>query len=216
MKPFMQLSVKLIGAAALDERILFLKNRLQRNIPRQAIEAGLRVIAKRQRMSIPTRFRAGKRLGGIGSRAYVTRNDQAQGKAGVLVGRAHKPLANPVSRVGRKGVGAVLHWFVLGTGPRFNGRTTRAPGRRGKMTILPRTKTGRAHVKAVIRYRDGRLKRAISPFRYTGFIARGKFVPDIGSVGRSAMSEAIQKMRDAYVRLIRAAWFKQYGTEAPE
>jgi hypothetical protein len=233
MKPFMQFSVKLIGADAFDERLLYLKNRVQRTIPRQAIYAGIRLIAKRQRSAVPQRFKDGKLKGGIGSRAWVTRDDEARAKSGVRIGdaseksetiardaarsrTAKRPSRLLRSRVGRKGVGAVLHWFVLGTGPRFNGRTTRAPGRRGKMTVLPRSKTGRAHVKAVSRYRDGRFKRAFSPFRYTGFIARAKFVPDIGSVGRSAMPEAIQKIRETFVRLIKAAWLKQYGTEAPE
>jgi len=102
---------------------------------RRAINLGLRKsaqeMAKDVKASIPSRYKEVRK--GVGYRNLkVSEAKQGGAKVGAGVGKARQ--VSQKIREGRKGVGIArpnIHWWFLGTGPRFNGMQRRGRSRGG-------------------------------------------------------------------------------------
>lgn len=164
------MGISVDGIANLDRRLKTLAVRVQKKLVRNALTAGLRIVAKAIKREVPSKWKAGRRA--VGQSVKVDKSGLLVGKAGVGVGmkrrRAEKINATAkAKRAGKdkKGVGlgvANFHWFVMGTDPRYTGTKTGTARVNGIKTKTMRA-TGHA------RKFTGRLKK--TPIVRNGFRA---------------------------------------------
>lgn len=147
------------GIAAFDQRLQRLKDRVQKKLIRNAMTAGLRIVAKAIKKELPSKWKAGRK--GIGQSVKNDKTGVVVGKAGVGAGIKRKRSAKitaeaKFNRSGKKkGVGlgvANIHWFLMGTENRYTGAKSGTTSVNGI-----RTKTMRATGNA--RQFTGRLKK---------------------------------------------------------
>lgn len=125
------MGISVDGIANLDRRLKTLAVRVQKKLVRNALTAGMRIVAKAIKREVPSKWKAGRRA--VGQSVKVDKYDkpgQLTGKAGVGVGMKRTKLqklnaaAKARGRGHKKGVGlgvANFHWFVAGTEDRYTG-----------------------------------------------------------------------------------------------
>jgi hypothetical protein len=179
-------TVSLTGIEELDANLQYFGEIAQRKIGGRVVMKMASIAARGIRSQIRPTIRQSILAAdkGIGARR-IKRSDKspAIAKVGIGVGRARKnALAVRVANRGRrKGVGVSalnLHWFALGTGPRFTGARTKGRGKRKRLvkTGKPRVYTGR-----------------IAKSKWGGFVQRGI---------QATQSEALNEARSLGERLI--------------
>jgi len=143
------MSSEVLGVKKLQKKLNALRASTQSKLERQAVLAGLRILAKAIKSEVPSAWKEGRKAIGF---SFIRGKGKFAGttfaKAGVGAGlkkKAREKLeALKGSRNGRKGVGmgvANLHWFILGTAERETG--TKRVGAHRKGVVNRRIPTGK-------------------------------------------------------------------------
>jgi hypothetical protein len=133
------MSAEVLGVESVKKKLEALRLSVRNKLERQAVSAGLRMLAKAIKSEVPSAWKEGRKAIGF---SFIRGKGKFAGttfaKAGVGAGikkkAREKREASKGSRNGRKGVGigvANLHWFILGTAERETGSKRVGAHRRG-------------------------------------------------------------------------------------
>jgi len=123
------MSSEVLGVELVKKKLAALRLSVQNKLERQAVSAGLRMLAKAIKSEVPSAWKEGRKAIGF---SFIRGKGKFAGttfaKAGVGAGikkkAREKREASKGGRNGRKGVGisvANFHWFILGTAERETG-----------------------------------------------------------------------------------------------
>ena len=143
------MSSEVLGVELVKKKLKALRLSVQNKLERQAVSAGLRMLAKAIKSEVPSAWKEGRKAIGF---SFIRGKGKFAGttfaKAGVGAGLKKKARekreSSKGSRNGRKGVGigvANFHWFILGTEERETG--SRRVGAHRSGVINRRVLTGK-------------------------------------------------------------------------
>jgi hypothetical protein len=127
-----ELVFNLTGDKALRNTMRKLSNAIQNRIAKAALTKAMRVVAKAQKAAAPHRI---LKLA-IGMRVGQSKAGVETAKTGINVGKTASGKLNKKGKVVKGSqLNQIAHLLTTGTAPRYTGATTRARGRRGKLTL---------------------------------------------------------------------------------
>ena len=143
------MSSEVLGVKQVQKKFHTLKLSTQNKLERQAVSAGLRLIAKAIKAEVPSAWKEGRKAIGFsfmrGKGKYAGKTFAKAGVgAGIKKKARDKRDQASKGRAGRKGVGisvANFHWFILGTAERETG--SKRVGAHRKGAISRRVPTGK-------------------------------------------------------------------------
>jgi hypothetical protein len=127
---------------ALQAGLGLFRDSIQRKIARSALQKGMRVVNKAVKSEVPGGpLKIIKKF--IGMRLLKrAAGQEIAGKVGVGVGKGASKKIGKKDRANRPGVGIGpqnVHWFILGTKPRYQGVKTTRNRKTGEVTSVTRT-----------------------------------------------------------------------------